>query len=127
MGRQRSLAGCKPSGSNAFQFRVERFRRTIMTQLHKILSLIAMSLLMAATAALVRGQSGTTVVLTPGAPTGPQLQVNTTVTGYQFSAAVGMNAAGNSVIAWASRSEEHTSELQSLTNLVCRLLLEKKN
>src|SRR5437016_13845460 len=27
----------------------------------------------------------------------------------------------------AFRSEEHTSELQSLTNLVCRLLLEKKN
>src|SRR5438093_10638027 len=28
---------------------------------------------------------------------------------------------------WTStRSEEHTSELQSLTNLVCRLLLEKK-
>src|SRR5437016_14509804 len=26
----------------------------------------------------------------------------------------------------ARRSEEHTSELQSLTNLVCRLLLEKK-
>src|ERR1019366_5041802 len=25
------------------------------------------------------------------------------------------------------RSEEHTSELQSLTNLVCRLLLEKKH
>src|SRR5258706_8013453 len=25
-----------------------------------------------------------------------------------------------------NRSEEHTSELQSLTNLVCRLLLEKK-
>src|SRR5262249_61545644 len=25
-----------------------------------------------------------------------------------------------------SRSEEHTSDLQSLTNLVCRLLLEKK-
>src|SRR5437016_11347387 len=29
--------------------------------------------------------------------------------------------------ATATRSEEHTSELQSLTNLVCRLLLEKKN
>ena len=29
-------------------------------------------------------------------------------------------------IAGASRSEEHTSELQSRTNLVCRLLLEKK-
>src|SRR5438093_7326926 len=27
----------------------------------------------------------------------------------------------------AVRSEEHTSELQSLTNLVCRLLLEKNN
>src|SRR4029077_21291812 len=28
--------------------------------------------------------------------------------------------------AWATRSEEHTSELQSHLNLVCRLLLEKK-
>src|SRR3712207_8619238 len=27
---------------------------------------------------------------------------------------------------WASRSEEHTSELQSRQYLVCRLLLEKK-
>src|SRR2546430_8802730 len=27
---------------------------------------------------------------------------------------------------WAPRSEEHTSELQSQSNLVCRLLLEKK-
>src|SRR5256885_5358812 len=27
---------------------------------------------------------------------------------------------------WESRSEEHTSELQSPCNLVCRLLLEKK-
>src|SRR5437016_6971535 len=30
------------------------------------------------------------------------------------------------IIALVVRSEEHTSELQSLTNLVCRLLLEKK-
>src|SRR5437016_8528129 len=30
------------------------------------------------------------------------------------------------VAEYAHRSEEHTSELQSLTNLVCRLLLEKK-
>src|SRR5438046_6255975 len=29
-------------------------------------------------------------------------------------------------VAGLLRSEEHTSELQSLTNLVCRLLLEKK-
>src|SRR2546425_5902567 len=28
--------------------------------------------------------------------------------------------------AWIARSEEHTSELQSLAYLVCRLLLEKK-
>src|SRR2546422_7566672 len=27
---------------------------------------------------------------------------------------------------WSSRSEEHTSELQSRLHLVCRLLLEKK-
>src|SRR2546427_3344192 len=27
---------------------------------------------------------------------------------------------------WKGRSEEHTSELQSQSNLVCRLLLEKK-
>src|SRR5947207_7725432 len=29
-------------------------------------------------------------------------------------------------IAWSERSEEHTSELQSHSDLVCRLLLEKK-
>src|SRR5215213_11811656 len=34
---------------------------------------------------------------------------------------------GGAVLPGAARSEEHTSELQSLTNLVCRLLLEKKN
>src|SRR2546426_8319577 len=30
-------------------------------------------------------------------------------------------------VLWKGRSEEHTSELQSPCNLVCRLLLEKKN
>src|SRR2546430_11772237 len=29
-------------------------------------------------------------------------------------------------VPWKQRSEEHTSELQSQSNLVCRLLLEKK-
>src|SRR5262245_63444421 len=33
----------------------------------------------------------------------------------------------NSLDVTANRSEEHTSELQSLRHLVCRLLLEKKN
>src|SRR5438034_2660058 len=31
-----------------------------------------------------------------------------------------------SLLFWATRSEEHTSELQSHSDLVCRLLLEKK-
>src|SRR3712207_8944547 len=34
--------------------------------------------------------------------------------------------AGAAAVALASRSEEHTSELQSRQYLVCRLLLEKK-
>src|SRR5262249_62179879 len=43
----------------------------------------------------------------------------------QRGAGVGrVSGAGSN--ASAIRSEEHTSELQSLTNLVCRLLLEKK-
>ena len=49
-------------------------------------------------------------------------------------AAVSATTLGCTLPAWRSaslrhtvdRSEEHTSELQSLTNLVCRLLLEKK-
>src|SRR5438093_4570873 len=35
-------------------------------------------------------------------------------------------AAAADAVMLQERSEEHTSELQSLTNLVCRLLLEKK-
>src|SRR5438876_3911239 len=39
-----------------------------------------------------------------------------------------VNFVGSRPSAWmASRSEEHTSELQSPVHLVCRLLLEKKN
>src|SRR2546421_3544143 len=36
------------------------------------------------------------------------------------------NVAGGSMGEFARRSEEHTSELQSRSDLVCRLLLEKK-
>src|SRR3989454_9336634 len=36
------------------------------------------------------------------------------------------NPAGRTAAAGVPRSEEHTSELQSPCNLVCRLLLEKK-
>src|SRR5262249_61691240 len=42
------------------------------------------------------------------------------------SSATRRRKAGSARRRAAVRSEEHTSELQSLTNLVCRLLLEKK-
>src|SRR5256885_12540940 len=41
--------------------------------------------------------------------------------------ALGELKSGNHAIIPGDRSEEHTSELQSPCNLVCRLLLEKKN
>src|SRR5260370_8577208 len=44
----------------------------------------------------------------------------------QFLHLRGVEIAQSSVVA-LTRSEEHTSELQSHLNLVCRLLLEKKN
>src|SRR5437016_11406604 len=55
-------------------------------------------------------------------------------TGYRlrwFTPAAEVALCGHATLAsahvlWEDRSEEHTSELQSLTNLVCRLLLEKK-
>src|SRR2546427_8774255 len=43
------------------------------------------------------------------------------------SSACASAAPAGAAVRWASsRSEEHTSELQSQSNLVCRLLLEKK-
>src|SRR5688572_31819516 len=44
----------------------------------------------------------------------------------QFAAARRRAEAGEGQLS-AARSEEHTSEFQSQSNLVCRLLLEKKN
>src|SRR2546430_7029390 len=43
------------------------------------------------------------------------------------SPAIAVNAFRSTLPFSVSRSEEHTSELQSQSNLVCRLLLEKKN
>ena len=40
--------------------------------------------------------------------------------------AVRLTHLSTGVVVTCQRSEEHTSELQSRTNLVCRLLLEKK-
>src|SRR5262245_29292985 len=42
-------------------------------------------------------------------------------------AGTGLGTSGSFATALLKRSEEHTSELQSLRHLVCRLLLEKKN
>src|SRR5256885_3943261 len=44
----------------------------------------------------------------------------------RFAAADLDSAAGDLEVEAVDRSEEHTSELQSPCNLVCRLLLEKK-
>src|SRR5688572_32179224 len=50
--------------------------------------------------------------------------------GLVFDSSTGFTLPDRSVFSpdasWISRSEEHTSELQSQSNLVCRLLLEKK-
>src|SRR5262245_35070940 len=48
-----------------------------------------------------------------------------TANGFMFSGAYVGQAVGGSVVLLLTRSEEHTSELQSLRHLVCRLLLEK--
>src|SRR5437016_9145002 len=50
-----------------------------------------------------------------------------TVSTVQLTTELGRKRTETSVVVdKCRRSEEHTSELQSLTNLVCRLLLEKK-
>src|SRR5688572_31636772 len=48
---------------------------------------------------------------------------------FHFGRHTGVCVEGRAILADynAARSEEHTSELQSQSNLVCRLLLEKKN
>src|SRR2546430_6983136 len=70
-------------------------------------------------------QTGSTVTADYfGLPANSQLIfVNNSTGATTTSVAAG---SGTSTIT-VSRSEEHTSELQSQSNLVCRLLLEKKN
>src|SRR2546430_9092597 len=47
--------------------------------------------------------------------------------GFSHRTCLPRSAAARAQRACRARSEEHTSELQSQSNLVCRLLLEKKN
>src|SRR2546427_8638505 len=49
-----------------------------------------------------------------------------TVTMLMYSARKNIANFSDEYSVWKPRSEEHTSELQSQSNLVCRLLLEKK-
>src|SRR5256885_11581887 len=60
----------------------------------------------------------------PTIPAGQQIVLKVTVV---LNDAVPPNSPGTRFTNTANRSEEHTSELQSPCNLVCRLLLEKKN
>src|SRR5260370_22513996 len=53
----------------------------------------------------------------------PMLPTRITLKGVLSGQLIGIPS---SSVSWQSRSEEHTSELQSHLNLVCRLLLEKK-
>src|SRR5690606_39340338 len=62
-------------------------------------------------------------------PTERELEVGVSINDWRYDFAGGneiaaFNSLPESAASW--RSEEHTSELQSRENLVCRLLLEKK-
>src|SRR5260370_31064655 len=48
------------------------------------------------------------------------------VSAFEIAVLYSMLGENKQSLAWLQRSEEHTSELQSHLNLVCRLLLEKK-
>src|SRR2546426_6096094 len=63
-----------------------------------------------------------------GASGGPCTNVTVCPVAYDvaLTAAARRRRAAMLASSWAKRSEEHTSELQSPCNLVCRLLLEKK-
>src|SRR5688572_30994413 len=71
----------------------------------------------------------------PGSDTMMQLEFNVDEIDFECGSAESMahlEGCGETTVAqleacFNDRSEEHTSELQSQSNLVCRLLLEKKN
>src|SRR2546430_5782826 len=66
-----------------------------------------------------------------GGPGGPSwsVSVNQGLNSFKPTHPGGARTVNHSTIVYVTefRSEEHTSELQSQSNLVCRLLLEKKN
>src|SRR5688572_32539175 len=77
-----------------------------------------------------RAKPRLSVKLAPGEAGPRTVHVSYLAHGFEWSAdyIARLNEGGNrmDLTGWATRSEEHTSELQSQSNLVCRLLLEKK-
>src|SRR2546429_5473809 len=55
-----------------------------------------------------------------------ELPIPCSMLGESQSCPLGPSLPGFSILSTKTRSEEHTSELQSRLHLVCRLLLEKK-
>src|SRR2546430_7729027 len=64
--------------------------------------------------------------MSPNSGTSIPTSLASVIIANSFSGTLGNLGDGSFTIHWPSRSEEHTSELQSQSNLVCRLLLEKK-
>src|SRR2546427_6508072 len=93
-----------------------------MTQQHttpfwrNTLHTLAVSAMLACTAGTTQAQTNAPAGATPSLRPGEPVTLN-------FSGA-DIEAVSRAI--GAIRSEEHTSELQSQSNLVCRLLLEKK-
>src|SRR5690242_21335876 len=76
---------------------------------------------------LFRSNSARVVAIWVGyAPIGGNSMRRPRTTSYSGSSGAGASTLGSGAVAMDIRSEEHTSELQSHVNLVCRLLLEKK-
>src|SRR3989454_12437742 len=73
------------------------------------------------------GECGTCTVLLDATPVLSCLVLGLACAGRRVKTVEGMAPAGTLHPLQEARSEEHTSELQSPCNLVCRLLLEKKN
>src|SRR5256885_13157898 len=76
----------------------------------------------------VRSSDPEIVTLAGGAPGTKHVQA-LTIGGDNITVFAGLNGPDTNAgaVGLKARSEEHTSELQSPCNLVCRLLLEKKN
>src|SRR5690606_39807314 len=106
-------------------------KRTLCTVLTALMLATALPAIGATT------EAGSTSAATTGTTTGATVGTTAGTTGGLAAGAIGTTAvvttaaiAGVATLAVVaasdSRSEEHTSELQSRENLVCRLLLEQK-